>query len=161
MAANLICARLGVNVPCPTATTPLPGASVNDWVVAGVAPGLWRKQNIPGDALLCECEMVPVSGFARIVEQIRAEGETVDLDSIRLRSRMGKGSCQGAFCGLRITEYLYEKGIFEKEKGIASLRKFLESRWKGLRPVLWGRQMVQEQLQEAVHCGLFGLEKNS
>lgn len=158
MAADLLCARLGVNAACSTANVPLPSAPVNEWVVAGVAPGLWMRGNIPGDALLCECEMVPVSGFARIVEQIRAEGETVDLDSIRLRSRMGKGSCQGAFCSLRITEYLYEQGIYEKRQGIDNLRKFLESRWKGLRPVLWGRQMVQEQLQEAVHCGIFGLE---
>ena len=157
-AADLVCARLGVSATCVTGSMPLPNAAVNDWVVAGMAPGLWRRQKSHDDALLCECEMVPASGFARIVDQLRAEGQTVDLDAIRLRSRMGKGSCQGAFCGLRITEFLYELGVFEKERGIEDLRGFLEARWKGLRPVLWGRQMVQEQLQEAIHCGLFGLE---
>ena len=71
---------------------------------------------------------------------------------------MGKGSCQGAFCGLRTVAFLYELGIFEGDQGIRDLRAFLEARWKGLRPVLWGPQLVQEQLQEAIHCGLFNLE---
>ncbi len=157
-AADLICLRLGVNGPGLTGNMPLPRAPVNDWVVAGLAPRLWRLQKKPNDALLCECEMVPMSAIAQIVDQLRAEGETVDLDAIGRRSRMGKGSCQGAFCGLRTTGFLYERGIFMGDRGIQELKTFLESRWKGLRPVLWGQQLVQEQLQEAIHCGLFSLE---
>ena len=155
--ADLVCGRLGVSAPCLTGELPLPKISINEWVVAGLAPGLWRQQ-MPNDALLCECEMVPVSAVAQIVDQLRADGETVDLDAIRLRSRMGKGSCQGAFCGLRTTGFLYELGIFNEGRGIQDLRPSLNHAGKGLRPVLWGRQLVQEQLQEAIHCGLFGLE---
>ena len=61
--------RLGVSATCVTGSMPLPNAAVNDWVVAGMAPGLWRRQKSHDDALLCECEMVPASGFARIVDQ--------------------------------------------------------------------------------------------
>ena len=43
-AADLVCERLGVSAPCLTRELPLPNASVNDWVVAGLAPGLWRRQ---------------------------------------------------------------------------------------------------------------------
>jgi glycerol-3-phosphate dehydrogenase len=156
--ADMVCRRMGVNARCLTKELPLPDASVNDWVAAGVAPSLWRRQKKLNDALLCECEMVPVSAVAQIVDQLRADGETVDLDAIRLHSRMGKGSCQGTFCGLRTMGFLYENGAYTGDQGIQDLKAFLESRWKGLRPVLWGPQLIQEQLQEAVHCGLFCLE---
>jgi len=38
------------------------------------------------------------------------------------------------------------------------MKIFLDRRWQGLRPVHWGAQLVQEQLQEAIHCGLLILE---
>ncbi len=157
-AADLLCSRLGVKVPCLTRDVPLPNAPVNDWVVAGLSPGLWRQHRAPTDALLCECEMVPMSAVEQIVDQLRTDGETVDLEAIRLHSRMGKGSCQGAFCGLRTTAFLYERSLVTGNRGIEDMKAFLQSRWKGIRPVLWGPQLIQEQLQEAVHCGLFSLE---
>ncbi len=157
-AADLVCERIGVSAPCLTRELPLTGVPENDWVSAGLAPRLWRQRKWPDDALLCECEMVPMSAVAEIVRQLRTDGETVDLDAIRRRSRMGKGSCQGAFCSLRTTGFLYGLGVFSDDRGIHELKTFLETRWKGLRPVLWGGQLVQEQLQEAVHCGLLNLE---
>ncbi|HAA04145.1 MAG TPA: anaerobic glycerol-3-phosphate dehydrogenase subunit A [Syntrophobacteraceae bacterium] len=156
--ADLICGRLGVGAPCLTRERPLPGVSVNDWVVAGLPPRRWLRQKNLNDALLCECEMVPVSAVAQIVEQLQADSEPVTLDNIRLHSRVGKGSCQGAFCGVRTLGLLHARGLFTGVDGLGDLRNFLESRWKGLRPVLWGQQLVQEQLQEAIHCGLFTLE---
>jgi glycerol-3-phosphate dehydrogenase len=157
-AADLICRRLGVSAPCLTRELPLPNAPANNWVVAGLAPGLWRQLKKPKDALLCECEMVPVSAIGEIVDQLKTDAQPFDLDAIRLRSRMGKGSCQGAFCGLRTTNFLYDLDMFKGDEGVRDFKGFLETRWKGLRPVLWGPQLVQEQLQEAIHCGLFNLE---
>jgi glycerol-3-phosphate dehydrogenase len=157
-AADLVCVRLGVDAPCLTRDLPLPRVPVNEWVIAGLAPRLWMRQKKPNDALLCECEMVPRSAIAQIIDQLQADSEPVSLDNIRLHSRIGKGSCQGAFCGVRTLGLLYELGIFKGDEGIQDLRSFLESRWKGLRPVLWGQQLVQEQLQETIHCGLFNLE---
>ena len=157
-AADAVCMRLGVTAPCLTREVPLPATSAGLWVSAGQGPARWRRQHQEDDALLCECEMVPASGIAEVIDRLRADGEPVRLDAIRLHSRMGKGSCQGAFCGLRTTAFLYERGIFKGNEGIEDMRQFLEERWKGLRPVLWGTQLVQEQLQEALHCGLFDLE---
>jgi glycerol-3-phosphate dehydrogenase len=157
-AADLVCGHLGVTAPGLTRHLPLPNAAVNDWVVAGMAPRLWRPPKRPNDALLCECEMVPMSAIAHIVDQLRTDREAVGLDAIRLHSRMGKGSCQGTFCGLRAAGFLHELGVFRGNQGILELKAFLEARWKGLRPVLWGQQLVQEQLQEAIHCGLLNLE---
>ncbi len=44
------------------------------------------------------------------------------------------------------------------DEGLFDLRRFLNGRWKGIRPILWDGSLIQEELQEAMHCGLFGLE---
>ena len=38
------------------------------------------------------------------------------------------------------------------------LKAFLNKRWHGQYPTLWDKQLVQSELMEALHCGLFGLE---
>ncbi|MCE5334582.1 MAG: anaerobic glycerol-3-phosphate dehydrogenase subunit A [Desulfobacteraceae bacterium] len=158
--ADLVCSRFGNKPPCSTGHIPLPAASINGWVSAGHAPTVWLHRKARFDALLCECEMVPESGITAVVEHLREIPERVDLDAIRLHTRMGKGTCQGAFCAVRTTGLLYDLGVFQEEQGIEDIKCFLQTRWKGLRPVLWGQQMVQEQLQEAIHCGLFNLENS-
>jgi glycerol-3-phosphate dehydrogenase len=102
--------------------------------------------------------MVPKSVIDRIVTSIRDQGDRADLRGIGLRSRIGKGTCQGAFCGIRITAHLYDKGDLQADEGLVGLRTFLNERWKGVRPILWDGSLIQEELQEAMHCGLFGLE---
>jgi glycerol-3-phosphate dehydrogenase len=102
--------------------------------------------------------MVPFSVVKNLADYLRRRGEPVTIDAIRMRSRLGKGACQGAFCGLRTSAYLYDRKEIKGEEGLLQLRTFLEKRWHGLRPVLWGTQLAQEQLQEAIHCGLLSLE---
>jgi glycerol-3-phosphate dehydrogenase len=156
--ADLVCSRLGVKAPCRTRTVALASAEINQWTEPGLAPRMWLKQPNPKEPLLCECEMVPLSAVDQIIDQLKAKGETLKLSAIGLRSRVGRGSCQGAFCGFRMTAHLYERNELEFDQGLTQLREFLERRWHGLRPVLWGPQLAQEELQEALHCGLFGLE---
>ncbi len=71
------------------------------------------------------------------------------LQAIGLRSRVGKGPCQGGFCGLRVTGHLYDEGHVQDEQGLDELRTFTERRWRGFSPMLWGLPMVQADLQEA------------
>ena len=156
--ADLLCWRLGVQSPCPTREQPLADHESTKWVLAGLAPHLWRHGSMNDAAIICECEMVPFSVVQNLVEYLRRHGDPVTIDAIRMRSRLGKGACQGAFCGLRTSAYLYEGDEVKGKEGLLQLRTFLERRWHGLRPVLWGTQLVQEALQEAVHCGLLGLE---
>ena len=156
--ADLVCSRLGVKAPCRTRTVPLASAEINQWTEPGLAPRIWLKQPNPKEPLLCECEMVPLSAVDQIIDQLKAKGETLNLSAIGLRSRVGRGSCQGAFCGFRMSAHLYERNEVKSDQGLIQLRQFLERRWHGLRPVLWGPQLAQEELQEALHCGLFGLE---
>ena len=157
-AADLICTRLGVKAVCRTRALPLESTEMNQWTEPGLAPRIWLKQANLKEPLLCECEMVPLSVVDQIIDNLTAKGETLDLSAISLRSRVGRGSCQGAFCGFRMIAHLYERGELESDQGLSLLKQFLERRWHGLRPILWGPQLAQEELQEALHCGLFGLE---
>ena len=102
--------------------------------------------------------MVPKSVVDRIVTSIHEQGDHADLRGIGLRSRIGKGTCQGAFCSIRITAHMYDEGELHAGEGLVNLRQFLNQRWKGIRPILWDGSLIQEELQEAMHCGLFGLE---
>ncbi len=157
-AADLVCNRLNVSEPCLTRTSPIPSSEEGRWIEPRAELGRWLRRHEPGDSLVCECEMVPFSAVNSIVERLVADGRQPEFDAISLRCRVGKGACQGAFCALRICGDLYNRGLFSSEAGIDEVRTFLENRWEGFRPVLWGRQMVQGQLQEAIYCGLFGLE---
>jgi glycerol-3-phosphate dehydrogenase len=156
--ADLVCNRLGVKSSCLTRTVPLGSSEINQWTEPGLAPRLWLKQPNPKEPLLCECEMVPKNAVDQIIDELIAKGEPLSLSAIGLRSRVGRGSCQGAFCGFRMIAHLYERGELESGAGLSLLRQFLERRWHGLRPILWGPQLAQEELQEALHCGLFGLD---
>jgi glycerol-3-phosphate dehydrogenase len=156
--ADLICARLGVSRPCLTAVTPLKAYAVNQWTAAGFSPRLWMQSHRPDDLLLCECEMVPASAIEAVIDGINRQGGAPSLYAIGRRSRIGKGTCQGAFCGLRINAYLYDHQRIEGRNGLNDQRSFLSARWRGMRPVLWDTALLQEELQEALHCGYLGLE---
>ncbi|MCU0584511.1 MAG: anaerobic glycerol-3-phosphate dehydrogenase subunit A [Desulfobacterales bacterium] len=156
--ADLICARLGVHRPGVTRTTALPSFAMNQWTRAGLSPRRWMEAGNPEDLLLCECEMVPASALEEILAGIRRQGIAANLTAIGRRSRIGKGTCQGAFCGVRLSAHLYDRGELSGRRGLAELRAFLAARWRGLRPVLWDAALIQEELQEALHCGYFGLD---
>jgi glycerol-3-phosphate dehydrogenase len=157
-AGDLVCDRIGVSKPSVTRTEPLPSTESSKWTEPGLAPKEWIKKNEPEDLILCECEMVPKSVVDGIIAAIREQGGRADLKAIGLRSRIGKGTCQGAFCGVRITAHMYDTDELFGGEGLVNLRHFLNQRWKGIRPVLWDASLIQEELQEALHCGFFGLE---
>ena len=157
-ASDQICTRLKVDVPCRTRHEPLPSTLHGEWTEPGLAPKTWMEKQRPGDMILCECEMVPNSAVQSILENPGMQTDSVLLHNIGARSRIGKGACQGTYCGLRITSELYRQGTFQQNQGMTSLAHFTDSRWKGQRPVLFGEQLKQAELQEAMYCGLFDLE---
>jgi glycerol-3-phosphate dehydrogenase len=156
--SDLICRRLNVTQPCLTSLEPLPSDGSSRWTEPGLAPKLWMKQSDPRDLLLCECEMVPKSAVDEIVADIVRQNGRANLKAIGLRSRIGKGPCQGTFCSVRVAAHLYEKGQLEAGEGLEQLKEFLRARFKGQHAILWNGQLIQAELMEALHCGLFGLE---
>jgi glycerol-3-phosphate dehydrogenase len=156
--ANRVCQRLGVTAKCQTRTAPLPATTAGKWTEPGLTPKMWFRQKDPSDLLLCECEIVPTSVVNQIADSIKAEGDRPSLREVGQRSRVGKGPCQGSFCSLRLTAHMYDAGLLTADQGLGELRDFLNERWRGVHPLLWGQAVSQAELQEALHCGLYGLE---
>lgn len=157
-AADLVCRRLGVTRPCLTASTPLPVAPECEWTEPGRSARASMRPHARDDTLLCECELVPGRAVDAIYDALRAQGDAPTLTDIGLRSRVGKGACQGAFCAPRTVAHLYNRGDFQVRRGLAEIVDFFGERWRGERAVLWGEQLAQAELMEALHCGLFGEE---
>ena len=157
-AADLVAARLGNSEPCRTAAEPLPDGEACRWTEPGGSPKYWYHAGKADDMILCECEMVPQSAIDEIVQNAPGAEEEMTLEAIALRSRAGKGPCQGSFCGIRICSYLYDRGHYRDKKGLHHLRDFFNERFKGQKTVIWGRQAAQMELAEALHCGLLGLD---
>lgn len=155
---DLVAGRLGNHQPSKTATTRLPSSDGVRWTQPGYAPRYWFKRNDPTDKILCECEMVPSSAIDDIIKAAPGAEKHMTLQAIGTRSRVGKGSCQGAFCSLRVTSYLYDCGVYEEREGLHHMRDFLDRRFRGVRPVLWGEQVAQMELAQAMHFGLMGLD---
>ncbi|MBU0733949.1 MAG: anaerobic glycerol-3-phosphate dehydrogenase subunit A [Proteobacteria bacterium] len=155
--ADLVCKRLGINVPCLTDTEPLPSSPSGMWTEPALGPRNWISRN-HDDPLLCECELIPKTVIESIVGSISDHNGDINLRAIGLRSRVGKGSCQGIFCGKRVSAFLYQTGQMKGTEGLEDLKAFLQERWRGERPVLWHSQMMQAELKEALYCGSFGLE---
>jgi glycerol-3-phosphate dehydrogenase len=156
--ADLVCRRLGVSRPCVTATQPLPAAPEGAWTEPGRAPRRWLVAHAADEALLCECEMVSAGAVDAIYAGLRTSGKAPRLTDIGLRSRVGKGACQGAFCSVRTVAHLCQRDDFPPADSLAEILGFVDERWGSQRAVLWGEQLAQAELAEALHCGLFGEE---
>jgi len=156
--SDLVADRMGNRVPCQTHLTPLPEEESCKWTEPGASPKYWYKANNSKDMILCECEMVPQSAIDKIIEGAPETEDKMTLEAIALRSRAGKGPCQGSFCGIRITSYLYDQGYYQDGTGLIHMRNFFNERFKGIRTITWGQQAAQMELAEALHCGLLGLD---
>ncbi len=156
--ADRVCQRLGRGDACRTQSEPLPDTVAGRWTEPGLAPRTWMERGNPGDLLLCECEMIPQAVVDDLVRTLARQGGAASLKAIGLRSRIGKGPCQGTFCSQRVAAYLYDRGVWQDDRGIDELRAFLRERWRGQAPLLWDISLAQAELLEATHCGLFGLE---
>jgi glycerol-3-phosphate dehydrogenase len=157
-AADLVCRRLGVTRACVTATTPLPLSPESGWTEPGRGAREWMRPHRLHDTLLCECEMVSSAAVDAIYAALVSAGDTPTLTDIGLRSRVGKGACQGGFCAVRAVAHLYQRGDFQAQRGIGEILDFFGERWRGQHAVLWGEQLAQAELTEALHCGVFGEE---
>ena len=156
--ADLVAARLGNTAPCRTETAPLPSGPGAGWTEPGASARDWMRRVDPTDTVLCECEMVARSTVDQIVAAAPGHEDHMSLDAIARRSRIGKGACQGAFCAMRVTSHLYDAGVYDSPAGLAEMRDFINHRYTGTRPVLWGAQLPQTELAEILHVGLAGLD---
>jgi glycerol-3-phosphate dehydrogenase len=143
----------GDDRPCTTAVTPLPGSE--DGVPYRLGTRLRaREQELQSEQIICECELV---GRSRLEGAMRRRG-TVNLDDMRRNLRLGMGPCQGGFCMYRAAGILHGVGRIDGPHASGSLRHFLQERWKGMWPVLYGDQLRQARLDDWIFQGLLDVE---
>ena len=83
---------------------------------------------------------------------------TTNLDDIRRSLRLGMGPCQGGFCIYRATGIMHAVERLDGEQAAASLHHFLQERWKGVWPILYGDQLRQARLDDWIFQGLLDIE---
>ncbi len=158
-AANLVAAKLQNQNQCLTAVTPLKSAAPSRMTEAGVSFRLLSGHRDPEDITLCECEMISKNQFKDLITWLKETRKTSDLNALRVHSRLGKGACQGTFCSQRVTGFMYDKDYLKNDEGIYNIKDLLKERFIGQRPVLWDGQLAQAELNEALFCGFYGLDR--
>jgi glycerol-3-phosphate dehydrogenase len=150
---NKACEKLGVDRPCRTHTEPLPDPDHHKYHYLGM-----RLSKIEGERsygnLICECELATYEDVQNAI--IKGEAETID--DIRRDIRLGMGPCQGGFCTYRAAGILHNLRQPSIEETNVALFDFLQERWKGLLPILWGQQLQQERLTELIYINLLNIE---
>ncbi|MGI8781133.1 MAG: anaerobic glycerol-3-phosphate dehydrogenase subunit GlpA, partial [Solirubrobacteraceae bacterium] len=156
MAQDLVdamCAQLGAERPCRTAQERPPGNEDGESYRLG-SRLLRREAALQDEQLICERELI---GRGRLEGAMRARG-TANLDDIRRLLRLGMGPCQGGFCIYRATGILHGVDRLGGAQAAASLRGFLQERWQGVWPILYGDQLRQARLDDWIFQGLLDVE---
>jgi glycerol-3-phosphate dehydrogenase len=150
---DAVCRHLKTERPCATAAHALPDSEEARyyWLGARLAQ---READLHGDQLICECELIT---RRRLLEAFDQRG-TTDLDDIRRTVRLGMGPCQGGFCMYRAAGLLHDTRHVSAAAANPSLLRFLQERWKGVWPVLWGDQLRQARLDDWIFQGILDAE---
>lgn len=166
---DLACKRLGVNKPCTTATTPLPGSDnyaeeiyrrdsdrASDRAKIGrfgsMSDDIKSRDNVDS-ALVCECEQVSTAEIKYAIDYL----EATNLFDLRRRTQLGMGPCQGQLCAGRAAGLL-SRYCPVKRDNIADLASFLNERWHGVYPITWGNTLSKIELTSWLYNGVCGLD---
>ncbi|MGB9700349.1 MAG: anaerobic glycerol-3-phosphate dehydrogenase subunit GlpA [Thermodesulfobacteriota bacterium] len=149
--------EIGRKESCRTAEIPLPFP--REYSFHALEKKLLKIAQTPSAnvswEIICECELVSKKEILQEVGKL----EIFSLKELQERTRAGMGPCQGGFCAPRLTALLLETGKITAGEALTILKNFLEERWKGIRPVLWGPQLREEQLIQALYTEFFNLDR--
>ncbi|MFB3884892.1 MAG: anaerobic glycerol-3-phosphate dehydrogenase subunit GlpA [Thermodesulfobacteriota bacterium] len=149
--SDLICQKMGTKTSCLTHLKPLPGAGETAKLIDRL-----KRGSQPGPAgqgeTLCDCEWIRREEIETLLKEWRLK----DLQDILHRTRLAKGTCQGGFCVYRLLGVLHDLRMAGRDPN-QILKGFLEERWKGIRPILWGTALKEEELIENIYKGIFNL----
>jgi glycerol-3-phosphate dehydrogenase len=151
---DLLCKRLGVDRACRTHLEAVPSYHTDHHYYLGT-----RLERIETEqafsSIVCECELTTRQDIERAI----MEGEAKTIDDIRRDVRMGMGPCQGGFCTLRVAGLLHKFRQPPVSEINAALYDFLQERWKGLLPILWGQQLRQERFTELIYLNILNTQR--
>jgi glycerol-3-phosphate dehydrogenase len=153
--ADVVCRKLGLTAPSTTAHEVLPdqGSERTYWLGHRLAE---HEAVGGGDAdLICECEMLTRSA----VEAFLDERWPCSLDDVRRGTRLGMGPCQGGYCTFRAAGLVAERAAGGDMPAASDgvLVDFLAERYKGTRPIAWGRQLQELWLTAGLYSGVLGI----
>jgi glycerol-3-phosphate dehydrogenase len=137
--------------PCRTSSTPLPSVERRHYAL-GERPSRLRSAPAGEDAVTCECEVV----LRRDIENALRESGSPNLDDLRRDLRLGMGPCQGAFCAYRAAAVA--AAVLPDPPSDGGLAEFAQERWRGLRPLAWGRGLRQAEFLRRVQVELLGAD---
>jgi glycerol-3-phosphate dehydrogenase len=153
VAVDAVCAQLGVDRPCRTHMEPLPDSEDGRFYTLGARLRAREPRPKP-EELICECELITRDRL----EQAMERRHSANLDDIRRTLRLGMGPCQGGFCIYRATGILHAVERLDSREANESLLSFLQERWKGVHPILYGDQVRQARLDDWIFQGLLGVQ---
>ncbi|MGQ4912506.1 MAG: FAD-dependent oxidoreductase [Candidatus Thorarchaeota archaeon] len=175
---DLVCKRLGVDEPCRTHEKPLPGNEedvdieelAREYGVSLHALERMRarrgtevrkileltREHPEWKTTICTCEPVIE---AEIRYSIREEFPQT-LNDLRRRVRLGTGTCQGTFCTYKAAAILAEELGLESDDYLVDILDFRAERWKGIRPVIRGEQLAQEELAQGMYACVGNLDRS-
>jgi glycerol-3-phosphate dehydrogenase len=148
-----MCAHLNIARDCRTAEESLPESEDRKsyWLGERLEH---RDSTLLDDQLICECEMISRHTLEAAIRRRRI----FNLDDLRRSVRLGMGPCQGGFCIYRATGILHSLENLDRVQANSALVDFLQERWKGINPVLYGDQFRQAQLDDWIFKGLLDVE---
>jgi glycerol-3-phosphate dehydrogenase len=173
-AVDLACRKLGTERKCLTAETPIdpPGSKFHT-----LGKRLGEIESSEKVEIVCECELVT---RAQVEAALRQSGSLV-LNDLRRDLRLGMGPCQAGFCAYRAAGILAgirpltadgrpptaavggQPPAVKDEVDVAAINsalvEFLQERWKGLRPVMWGANLRQLELDLDIYRNLLGADR--
>jgi glycerol-3-phosphate dehydrogenase len=153
VAVDAACAQLGAERPCRTHEEPLPDSEDGTFYTLGSR--LRAREPVPqSEEIICECELITRGRLEEAMERRR----TANLDDIRRTVRLGMGPCQGGFCIYRATGILHAVERLDHRAANAALLSFLQERWKGVHPILYGDQVRQARLDDWIFQGLLRVQ---
>jgi glycerol-3-phosphate dehydrogenase len=152
-AVDAACAQLGVERPCRTQEEPLPDSETRRFYWLGSR--VRAREPVPrSEEILCECELITRERLEEAMER----RHTTSLDDIRRTLRLGMGPCQGGFCIYRATGIMHSVERLDHRTANTALLDFLQERWKGVHPILYGDQLRQARLDDWIFQGLLAVQ---
>jgi glycerol-3-phosphate dehydrogenase len=176
---DVVAEKMGISAPCTTADDVLPEqhGGKTYWLGHRLAD---HEEAGGGDAdLLCECELVNRG----LVDAYLDRHWPCTIDDIRRGTRVGMGPCQGAFCTFRVAGLVAERldarsaatgapapgpldsdghlpdsGAAHAAVADRALTAFLRERFKGTRPIAYGRQLQELMMTNGIYVGVMGLD---
>jgi glycerol-3-phosphate dehydrogenase len=171
---NMVCEQLGVKEPCRTAEEnlvddPTPALMTKAKEVFPTYGAELAASRLGNDKLqkvidrieekpetkqlICECENVTLAE----IQEIASEPSSHNISDVRRRTRLGMGTCQGAFCAYRAVGAVSSEDYAWAEDTTSLFREFIEARFKGIRPVLWGNMLRDTELTRGIYDGTLNI----